>query len=58
MTTTVYEIKTNNGWEKVRATNFSALAEYCKNKNIIDFRFVGMMSRKEIEESKSLKVVG
>ena len=62
MTTTqiksnVYEVKVNRNWTKVRATGMIALSNWCKENSIADFRSVGMMSRAEIAESQTLKVV-
>ena len=57
ITTTVYEIKVNKTWKKVRATNFANLLVWMRENNIKDYRFVGMMSNAEIKESKSLNVV-
>jgi hypothetical protein len=57
MTTQVYEIKIGRKWNKVRATSMAALNAYCKENNIPDWRMVGMMSRAEIKESESFKVV-
>lgn len=53
----VYEIKINRKWSKVRATNMKALSDWAKENNISDWRMVGMMSNAEIKESKLLKVV-
>lgn len=53
----VYEIKINRKWSKVRATSMAALNNWAKENNVSDWRMVGMMSTAEIKESKSLKVV-
>lgn len=53
----VYEIKINRKWSKVRATNMKALSDWAKQNNVSDWRMVGMMSTSEIIESKKLQVV-
>lgn len=53
----VFEIKIGRKYTKVRATSMSAINTYCKENGIADWRTVGMMSRAEIEASKSLKIV-
>ena len=53
----VYEIKINRKWSKVRATSMKALSDWAKENNVSDWRMVGMMSISEIKESQSLKVV-
>ena len=53
----VYEIKINRKWYKVRATSMKALSDWAKENNVSDWRMVGMMSNSEIKESQSLKVV-
>jgi len=53
----VYEIKINRNWSKVRATNMMALSNWAKENNVADWRMVGMMSIAETKESQSLKVV-
>ena len=53
----VYEIKTNGKWSKIRATSMIELSAWSEINNVTDFRSSGMMSRSEIEASKSLKVV-
>ena len=53
----VYEIKINRKWSKVRATNMKALSDWAKENNVSDWRMVGMMSNAEIKESQLLKVV-
>jgi len=53
----VYEIKINRKWSKVRATNMMVLSNWAKKNNVADWRMVGMMSIAETKESQSLKVV-
>lgn len=53
----VYEIKINRKWSKVRATNMKALSEWAKQNNVSDWRMVGMMSTSEIIESQKLQIV-
>jgi hypothetical protein len=53
----VFEIKIGRKWSKVRASSITALSTYCKENNISDWRMVGMMSRAEIEASKTIPVV-
>ena len=53
----VYEIKINRKWSKVRATSMQALNNWCKENNVSDWRMVGMMSISETKESQSLKIV-
>ena len=53
----VYEIKINRKWSKVRATSMQALNNWCKENNVSDWRMVGMMSIAETKESQLLKVV-
>lgn len=53
----VYEIKINRKWSKVRATSMKALSDWAKENNVSDWRMVGMMSNTEIKESQTLKVV-
>jgi len=53
----VYEIKINRKWSKVRATSMMALSKWAKKNNVADWRMVGMMSRSETKESQLLKVV-
>ena len=55
--TKVFEVKIGRSWEKVRATSMKALNDWGKENGVKDWRMVGMMSRSEIEEIKSLKVV-
>ena len=55
--TAVFEIKIGRKWEMVRATSIKSLHNWCKEKNIKDWRMVGMMSRIELEESQKLRVV-
>ena len=54
----VYEIKINRKWSKVRATSMKSLSDWAKENNVSDWRMVGMMSISEIKESQSFKVVG
>lgn len=53
----VYEIKINRKWTKVRATSMLALINWAKENNVADCRMVGMMSIAETKESQLLKVV-
>ncbi|NMB83296.1 MAG: hypothetical protein GYA14_15920 [Ignavibacteria bacterium] len=53
----VYEIKINRKWSRVRATSTKALSDWAKNNNVSDWRMVGMMSNAELKESQCLKVV-
>lgn len=53
----VYEIKINRKWSKVRATSIKALNDWAKENKVSDWRMVGMMSRIEILESKKLQLV-
>lgn len=53
----VYEIKINRKWSKVRATSMTALSNWAKENNVSDWRMVGMMSMVEIKESQILKIV-
>ena len=53
----VYEIKINRKWSKVRATSIKSLSDWSKENNVSDWRMVGMMSKAEIKESQTLKVV-
>jgi hypothetical protein len=53
----VFEIKIGRKWSKVRASSMAAINTYCKENNIADWRMVGMMSRAEIEASKTIIVV-
>ena len=53
----VYEIKINRKWSKVRATNMMVLSNWAKKNNVADWRMVGMMSIAETKESQLLKVV-
>jgi len=54
----VYEIKIKRNWKRVRATSMKALSDWTKNNDEVkDWRMVGMMSRIETIESKSLQVV-
>lgn len=55
--TSVYEIKINRKWYKVRATSMKALNALAKENNVSDWRMVGMLSNSEIKESQTLKVV-
>ncbi len=58
MKTGIYNIKVGRGkWEMVRATSIKALSDWCKANNIADWQMIGMMSRAELEQSKSLRVV-
>lgn len=56
--TNIYEIKIGRTWTKVRATNMRALSDWADKNNVSDWRVAGMMSRKELEESQTLKIVG
>ena len=51
----VYEIKINRKWLKVRATSMIALNNWAKENNVSDWRMVGMMS---ISETKGYIVTG
>ena len=53
----VYEIKINRKWSRVRATSIAALSNWAKENNVSDWRMVGMMSILETKESQSLKIV-
>ena len=53
----VYEIKINRKWSRVRATSMKALNDWAKENNVSDWRMVGMMSISETKESQSLIVV-
>ena len=53
----VYEVKINRKWSRVRATSMKALNDWAKNNNVTDWRMVGMMSISETKESQGLKVV-
>ena len=53
----VFEIKVNGKWQKTRATSMQALSKWADTNGIEDWRVVGMLSRAELEESKSLEVV-
>jgi hypothetical protein len=53
----VYEVKINRKWSKVRATSMMALSNWAKENNVADWRMVGMMSISETKESQLLKVV-
>ena len=57
ITSSVYEIKINGKWAKVRATSMMALNTYCESLGIKAWRMVGMMSIAEMRESQSLEVV-
>ena len=52
----VYEVKINRKWSRVRATSMKALSDWAKNNNVTDWRMVGMMSISETKESQGLKV--
>ena len=56
-TTSVFEIKINRKWSKVRATSIMNLASWCDDNNIKEWRMCGMMSISELEESQELIVV-
>jgi hypothetical protein len=53
----VYEIKINRKWSRVRATSMKALSDWAKENNVSDWRMVGMMSISETKESQSLKLI-
>lgn len=53
----VYEVKINRKWSKVRATSMKALSDWAKENNVSDWRMVGMMSITETENSKNLTIV-
>jgi hypothetical protein len=53
----VYEVKINRKWSKVRATSMIALSNWAKENNVSDWRMVGIMSISETKESQLLKVV-
>jgi hypothetical protein len=53
----VYEIKVNRKWSKVRATSMKALSDWSKQNNVADWRMVGMMSKSELEASKTIEIV-
>ena len=53
----VYEIKINSKWSKVRATSMRALSDWAKANNVSDWRMVGMMSNTEIRESQNIEIV-
>ena len=53
----VYEVKVNGKWSKVRATGMAALNAWAKENNVQDWRMVGMMSTEEMKASQSLEVV-
>lgn len=55
--TSVYEIKINRKWLKVRATTMQNLSKWANDNNVSDWRMVGMMSISETKESQLLKVV-
>ncbi len=55
--TSVYEVKINRKWSKVRASGILALSKWAKENNVADWRMVGMMSISETKDSQSLKVV-
>jgi len=57
ITSSVYEVKMNRKWVKVRATSMLALDNWAKENNVTEWRMVGMMSIAEMQESQSLKVV-
>lgn len=57
MGTSVFEIKIGSKWTRVRATSMVALNKWANENNVKDWRMVGMMSRSEIELSKSLNIV-
>ena len=57
MKTAVYEIRQNGKWKRVRATSIKALNDWGKENGVSDWHMVGMMSRSEMEESKTLMVV-
>ena len=53
-----YEIKINRKWIRVTASSMKALSDYCKSINANDWRMLGMQSRAETLENKSLLFVG
>ena len=55
--TSVFEVKKDNKWVKVRATSIKALHAWTLLNNIPDWRMCGMMSRKELQESQTLEIV-
>jgi len=56
--TAVYEIKQGRKWLKVRVTSMKSLSGWAKQNNVSDWRMCGMMSRAELEQSKSIEIVG
>ena len=57
ISSSVFEIKINRKWSKVRATSIKALSSWADENNVSDWRMVGMMSRSEIIESQKLLIV-
>ena len=56
----VFEIKRakSRKWERVQAQSMKALSDWSKLNDIVDWRMVGMMSRAETLDSKTLPIVG
>lgn len=51
-TTSVFEIKVNRKWSKVRATSIKNLASWCKDNDIKQWRMCDMMSIAELVINK------
>lgn len=56
----VFEIKRakSRKWERVQAQSMKSLSDWSKFNNVVDWRMVGMMSRAETLDSKTLPIVG
>jgi hypothetical protein len=53
----VFDVKINRRWKRVRATSIMALAKWAESNGNLNWVMVGMMSRAEIILSKNLEMV-
>lgn len=53
----LFDVKIGRKWSKVRASSIQALSKWAKENNVIDWRMVGMRSRQEMLDDKSLPIV-
>lgn len=51
-----FEIKIGRNWTKVQSKGMVSINKYCEQKNIKDWRMVGMQSRAEILQNKNLPI--
>lgn len=53
----IYEIKKNGKWEAVRCESMGKLNTYCEENGYVDWRTLGMRSRREMVNDKKIKII-